>query len=201
MSNPRLLIIFVKNQVKGKVKTRLAETVGNEQALRIYKKLIDYTGSVADAVTADRQVWYSDFIAKEDLWEESESEYAKKLQKGSGLGERIQHSFRQAFNDGYAKVVIIGSDCAELTSEILELAYKELEDHDLVVGPSEDGGYYLLGMNKYYGQLFEGIQWSTPQVLPQTLEIAGKLDLSIHLLPELNDVDKEEDWLAVKEKL
>lgn len=201
MSNPRLLIIFVKNQVKGKVKTRLAETVGNEQALRIYKKLIDYTGSVADAVNADRQVWYSDFIAKDDVWNESERVYAKKLQEGSGLGERMYYAFNNAFENGYQKVVIIGSDCAELAADLISETYQRLEDNDLVIGPSEDGGYYLLAMNKCYRQLFDGIHWSTPQVLPQTLEIARGLDLSIHLLPELNDVDTEEDWLTVKEKL
>lgn len=201
MSNPRLLIIFVKNQVKGKVKTRLAETVGNEQALRIYKKLTDYTYSVADAVDTDRQVWYSDFIAIDDVWDESERVYAKKLQEGSDLGERMKGSFRQAFNDGYKRVVIIGSDCAEVTPEILADAYRELEEHDLIIGPSEDGGYYLLGMNKFYKRLFDDIPWSTASVLPQTLKTAKELNLAIHFLPELNDVDTEEDWLAVKEKL
>lgn len=201
MSNPRLLIIFVKNQVEGKVKTRLAETVGNEQALRIYKKLTDYTYSVADAVDADRQVWYSDFNAKDDVWDESERVYAKKLQEGSGLGERMHYAFNDAFENGYQKVAVIGSDCAELSADLISESYQRLEENDLVIGPSEDGGYYLLAMNKCYGQLFDGIYWSTPQVLPQTLEIARRLDLSVHLLPELNDVDTKEDWLAVKEKL
>lgn len=201
MSNPRILIIFVKNQVKGKVKTRLAETVGNEQALRIYKKLTDYTYSVADAVDADRQVWYSDFIAKYDVWDESESVFAKKLQKGSGLGERMKGSFHQAFNEGYKRVVIIGSDCAGITEKIVSRAFNRLADHDLVIGPSKDGGYYLLGMNKLYRQLFDDIPWSTAGVFPQTLKTAKELNLAIHFLPELNDVDTEEDWRAVKEKL
>lgn len=201
MSNSRLLIIFVKNQVKGKVKTRLAETVGNEQALQIYKKLTDYTYSVADAVDADRQVWYSDFIAKDDVWNKSDTVYAKKLQEGKGLGERMKNSFRQAFNAGYKRVVIIGSDCAGITENIINRAFNQLADYDLVVGPSEDGGYYLMGMNHFYGQLFEGISWSTDKVLPQTLKAAKESDLGFCLLPELNDIDNEEDWLAVKEKL
>lgn len=201
MSNSRLLIIFVKNQVKGKVKTRLAKTVGNEQALRIYKKLTLYTYSVADAVDANRQVWYSDSITKDDVWDENKSVFEKKLQEGSGLGERMHIAFSNAFDDGYRKVAIIGSDCAELTSGLISESYQKLEENDLVIGPSEDGGYYLLGMNKLYSDLFKGISWSTPQVLPQTLEIAKRLDLSVHLLPELNDIDNEEDWLAVKEKL
>lgn len=201
MSNPRLLIIFVKNQLKGKVKTRLAETVGNEQALRIYKKLTDYTCSVANAVDADRQVWYSDYIAKDDIWEKSRHVYAKKLQQGNDLGERMYAAFCNAFNERYQKVVIIGSDCAELTANLISDSYQRLDDNDLVIGPSEDGGYYLLGMNRLYGRLFEDIPWSTAEVLPQTMQIAEKMDLDVYMLPELNDVDNEEDWRAVKDTL
>ena len=201
MSNQRLLIIFVKNQLKGKVKTRLAETVGDEQALRVYKKLTDYTYSVANAVDADRQVWYSDFIAKDDVWEKSQHVFSKKLQQGHDLGERMHTSFRNAFNEGYQKTVIIGSDCAELSADLISDSYQQLEDNDLVVGPSEDGGYYLLGMNKFYGRLLEDIPWSTPHVLPDTLRIAEEMELDIYMLPELNDVDNEEDWRAVKDIL
>lgn len=187
--------------MKGKVKTRLAETVGNEQALQIYKKLTDYTCSVANAVDADRQVWYSDTIAKDDVWDKSQSKFAKKLQQGNDLGERMHGAFRNAFDEGYQKVLIIGSDCAELTADLISDSYKRLQDHDLVVGPSEDGGYYLLGMNKFNGLLFEDISWSTAKVLPKTLQIAKEMDLDIYRLPELNDVDNEEDWRVVKDIL
>lgn len=98
-------------------------------------------------------------------------------------------------------MVIIGSDCAELTPDLLNLAYQKLEKNDLIAGPSEDGGYYLLGMNAFYGDLFEGIQWSTSKVLSQTLQKAKELALDFELLPERNDVDYEEDWLAVKDQL
>ena len=203
MKKTRLLIIFAKNPEKGRVKTRLAQTVGDEKALRVYRKLLDYTLLVADSVNAEKQVWYSRFIPKDIEIEDDTDGYGftKKLQHGNDLGERMHNAFKDAFSAGYREVAIIGSDCAELSAGLISESYEKLKKNDLVIGPSEDGGYYLLGMKKCYGQLFEGIQWSTPQVLPQTLEIAKKLDLAIHQLPELNDVDNEEDWQAAKEKL
>lgn len=187
--------------MEGKVKTRLAETVGSEKALHIYEKLTDYTHSVSEAVDVDRQVWYSDFIAKDDVWDKGQRQFVKKLQQGEGLGERMRNAFQQAFEKGYQKVIIIGSDCAELTPELISESYQQLEEHDLVIGPSEDGGYYLLGMHKFYGRLFKDMPWSTAEVLPQTLQIAEKLDLNFYLLPVLNDVDNEEDWQTVKDAL
>lgn len=199
MNETRLLIIFAKNPEKGQVKTRLAETVGDEVALQIYRKLLGYTLSVVDSVDAEKQVWYSRFIPEENRG--NTEEFTKKLQRGYDLGERMHNAFSNAFDDGYRKVVIIGSDCAELTSGLISESYQRLEENDLVIGPSEDGGYYLLGMNKFYGYLFDDIPWSTPEVLPRTLHLAEKSNLNIYLLPELNDVDNEKDWLAAKDRL
>lgn len=199
MSDQRLLIIFVKNLEKGRVKTRLAKTLGDEKAMQVYKKLLNHTFSVISSVNVDKQVWYSRFIPERDRWKTGQ--FAKKLQQGNDLGERMQTAFRNAFNEGYQKTVIIGSDCAELTAELISDSYQHLDDHDLVIGPSKDGGYYLLGMNKFYGQLFDGIPWSTSEVLPLTLQIAEEMDLDIYKLKKLNDVDDEEDWKSVKDTL
>lgn len=199
MNNSRLLIIFIKNLEKGRVKTRLAETLGDEKALEVYKKLTELTRSVALASDADKQVWYSRFIPDKDEW--NEADFEKKLQQGENLGARMKDAFSRAFQNGYKKVAIIGSDCAELTPRLLNEAYFELESNDVVIGPSKDGGYYLLGMNAFYGSLFEDIPWSTPQVLPTTIEVTQKMGLNVHLLPERNDVDNEVDWLTVKDQL
>lgn len=199
MNNSRLLIIFIKNLEKGRVKTRLAATLGDDRALDVYKKLTGLTRSVALSSDADKQVWYSRFIPDKDEW--NEADFEKKLQQGKNLGARMKDAFTRAFQNGYKKAVIIGSDCAELTPRLLNEAYFELDSHDVVIGPSKDGGYYLLGMNALYGSLFEDIPWSTPQVLPSTIEVTKKLRLNIHLLPVRNDVDNEEDWLAVKAQL
>lgn len=188
-----LLLIFVKNPEPGEVKTRLAKSVGEEDALRIYQQLLRVTKSVTDELNCARQVWYSDFIDGEDLW--STGDYEKRLQKGSNLGDRMKQAFSQSFTDGYEKVVIIGSDCAELTSQIIEQAFRALDDSDLGIGPSEDGGYYLLGMSEFYPNLFNGISWSTPTVFEATIAKAEELDLSVQLMPELNDIDTKHDLI------
>lgn len=194
-----VLIIFVKNPVAGKVKTRLAQTVGDKKALQIYKKLLDYTLGISSEVDAAKQIWYSDEIPQENGV--NRPVFGKKVQKGADLGERMKYAFQQVFAEGFHRAVIIGSDCAELTSDHLKKAYKRLKKWDLVIGPAEDGGYYLLGMKRFHPQLFENINWSTNRVLRQTLNRAEGLGLSPSLLPELNDVDYKEDWDSVKEKL
>lgn len=194
--NKNLLLIFVKNPEEGQVKTRLAKSVGSEKALEVYHRLLEITKSITDQLGCHRQVWYSNFIDKNDLW--PNDEYEKHLQAGKNLGDRMKTAFRQAFEQDYENVVIIGSDCAALTKEIVCRAFETLErkECDIVVGPSKDGGYYLLGMSSFYSQLFDGKRWGTPYVLEQTLNQAGNLELSYQLLPELNDIDTVEDLHA-----
>jgi len=191
MSKERLLLLFVKNPVAGKVKTRLARTAGDERALQIYKQLVYLTGKSAKQVKSARQVWYSSFIDQNDLFDGNLFE--KRLQEGGDLGERMQNAFSKSFEEGYRKVVIIGSDCPELDSSIIEQAFDELKQSDVVIGPSADGGYYLLGMNTFIPEIFEGIKWSSAEVLSRTKE---KLNRSGYLFKELeilNDIDTEED--------
>lgn len=198
-SDENLLLIFIKNPEKGYVKTRLARSIGDDQALKVYRRLLSMTKSVTDQLHIDRQVWYSDFIDNDDLW--SNGEYDKRLQSGEGLGERMKDAFRRAFAKGYKNVVIIGSDCSGLTSALVEDAFKLLGDNDVVVGPSKDGGYYLLGMSSFYPRLFNDISWSTSEVIEQTLDQVKELKLSFTSLPELNDIDTVEDLEASKTDL
>ncbi|MEL7833089.1 TIGR04282 family arsenosugar biosynthesis glycosyltransferase [Fodinibius sp. Rm-B-1B1-1] len=185
------LIIFVKNPEKGKVKTRLAKTVGDEKALDVYHELLRITKSVADSISVNKQVWYSQFVEENDLW--SKGTYEKYPQEGENLGQRMQHAFREAFESEQQKVVIIGSDCASLRNEIVQEAFNKLDTHEVVIGPAQDGGYYLLGMSEYYPVLFEGKSWSSSSVLQSTVEQVEKMNLSYHLLPTLNDIDTEAD--------
>ena len=191
-----LLMIFVKNVVEGRVKTRLARSVGAEKAVDIYRRLLDYTREVVSPLGCHKQVWYSRAIENDDGWTDCE----KKRQQGEGLGERMSYAFRAAFEAGYEKAVIIGSDCATIETSLIEKAFEELEDSDIVLGPSRDGGYYLLGMKSYHPQLFEEIDWSTGKVLRQTLERVKSRDHSYELLTELNDVDTLADWREVAPK-
>ena len=193
MAESRLLIVFVKNARKGRVKTRLAKTIGNERALLIYRTLLKLTSEMAEKVNAVRQVWYSDSIELNDMFRKDLFE--KFLQKGSNLGERMHLAFDSGFRSGFEKVLLVGSDCPDISQDMVEKAFRELEDSDMVIGPSRDGGYYLIGFSShaYDPDIFEGIKWSTPVVLSQTLEIAERKGLSTARLAVLNDIDTEED--------
>ena len=188
------LIIFIKNPKLGKVKTRLAATVGDEKALSIYKKLLDFTQKLAIPLPCERMLFYSDKIETTDNW--SNVFFKKNKQYGSDLGERMKNAFQKALLTS-KKAVIIGSDCAELTKEILENAFKALEENDFVIGPAEDGGYYLIGMNYFEPTVFENMNWSTEEVLPKTLEKIAQLEKKVALLPTLSDTDNEEDWKKI----
>lgn len=185
------LIIFVKNLEKGKVKTRLAKTVGEDKALELYQQFMQYTRDVVIDVEADTYVYYSNYIEQIDVW--SPLLFQKKIQKGKDLGERMKQAFLEIFNKGADKVCIIGSDCLELEKSHLIEAYQKLEKSDLVIGPAMDGGYYLLGMKKLHASLFENLEWSTKSVFDETIKRAKQQGLSYQLLLELSDIDTEED--------
>lgn len=193
------LIIFVKNEEAGKVKTRLAKAVGDEQALEIYRALLRFTYTQVVPLGAKKEVWYSQFIENNDIW--AQGEFNKRVQEGEGLGNRMSAAFQKTLEEeGFDKAVIIGSDCGELTTDILKEAFSSLEDHDIVIGPASDGGYYLLGMRKFIPELFKDISWSTGAVLEQTLKKADMENASFCKLQKLNDVDVEADWEIVKDK-
>lgn len=194
----KALIIFIKNPALGKVKTRLAKTVGDEKALEIYLELTEITRKNAKILRGvNRHVFYSDFYNRDDEW--SNTAFQKQVQSGDDLGERMFNAFSTILTSN-EKAVIIGSDCPTLTAEILGNAFDALENHDFVVGPSTDGGYYLLGFGQQHlsNLVFENMDWSTDKVLPTTLKRIEDAGKSVFLLPELTDVDEEKDWLAYK---
>ena len=190
------LLIFIRNPQLGKVKTRLARTLGDVETLRIYHILLEKTRSAALGCQAERWLLYSDFVESNDVWHPDF--FQKKVQHSGDLGERMEAAFQLAFEAGAEKVVIIGSDCPELTGEILQQAFDGLDSFDFVLGPVPDGGYYLLGMKTLESSVFHNIEWSTETVLEKTLERIAAAGKSYMLLPMLLDVDTEEDWRAVK---
>jgi len=109
------------------------------------------------------------------------------------LGARMAQAFAEAFGAGAGQVVIIGTDCPGLSAALLRQAFAQLVHHDLVVGPADDGGYYLLGMNRLRSELFANKAWSTTTVLPDTLADAARLGLRVAQLPTLHDVDSAQD--------
>ena len=186
------IIIFIKNPELGKAKTRLAATVGDERALAIYKELLRHTReTVLQIRNCEKYLFYSSFINEQDDW--PNDFFHKKLQPKGDLGTRITTAFEDVFETNQP-VLIVGSDCASLTSEILAEAINALKENDFVIGPAEDGGYYLIGMNEFSPLVFEDIAWSTEQVLPQTIDKVHELGMTFGLLPTLSDIDYEEDW-------
>ena len=186
-----LILIFVKNPIPGKVKTRLAQTIGDDKALKVYQYLLNYTRKITEKLQSDKIVFYSDFIAENDLWDSNY--FQKQVQKGDTLGDRMYQAFDSAFANGYQKIIIIGSDCLELDTKHLEEAFQALDKQEIVLGPAKDGGYYLLGMNTLHKNIFTNKNWSTPTVFQDTIQDIKESQLSYYLLPELSDVDYEED--------
>lgn len=192
MNNKRLLIIFVKNPELGKCKTRLAATIGDEKALRFYKKMLERTLEVVTPAKAQKAVYYSSFIDNKDLWPESDN-FTKRVQISGDLGLKMSTAFSEAFQQGYQSVCIIGSDCYELDTSIIDQAFEALQNTDAVIGPSTDGGYYLLGMNHLIPEVFNNKKWSTETVTPDTEQDFKQLKISYTKLKALPDIDTEED--------
>ena len=185
-----VVLVFQKNAILGKVKTRLASGMGELRALEIYRHLVQSTYSVLEHVEAPVWTYFSDFIP-----ETVNPPIAKSfVQDGQDLGERMAHAFARSFESGMEKVVLIGTDCPTLQSHHLHEAFEALTHSDLVLGPATDGGYYLIGMKCRSDYLFAGIAWSTAEVLAQTLAVATAHGLHFTLLDELSDIDTQEDW-------
>ncbi|MEO1255083.1 MAG: TIGR04282 family arsenosugar biosynthesis glycosyltransferase, partial [Bacteroidota bacterium] len=174
---------------------------GIHQALRLcqyllqdeflpFQELVHHTHKITKKIEVDKAVYYSEYVEIEDVWDNGD--YQLTSQKGMTLGEKMTNAFDEAF-DSYKKVVIIGSDCYDLSSKHIKAAFEMLEENDVVVGPAKDGGYYLLGMSEYFPQLFQDKEYSTDKVLQDLLDEAEGLELSVYKLPVLNDIDTLDD--------
>ncbi|MEM8847277.1 MAG: TIGR04282 family arsenosugar biosynthesis glycosyltransferase [Bacteroidota bacterium] len=189
-----LLLIFTRNPELGKCKTRLAAKIGDPAALEVYQFLLNHTVEFTKGLNASKSVYYSEDIWENDIWDNTI--YQKKLQEGKDLGKRMEQAFAHGFDSGFKKIIIIGSDMFDLAQSDLEQAFKQLDEHDYVVGPAEDGGYYLLGMKIFNPALFQNKAWGTESVLSNTLKDLEKEN--VFLLSEKNDVDHYEDIKDIK---
>jgi len=184
-----LLLIFTKNPVAGKVKTRLAKDLGDDKALEIYKFLLEHSAAFTSSVNAEKHVYYSDSITVQDIWDNKI--YKKKLQSGAHLGKRMENAFKNGFEEDHEKIIVIGSDMYDIQAGDIEEAFRQLENHDYVIGPASDGGYYLFGMKSLNLKVFKNKDWGTSSVLKDTLKDLQKED--VKLLETRNDVDLLED--------
>lgn len=186
-----LLLIFVKHPLPGQVKTRLAATLGNARTLAIYQRLLAYTLQISQELEADKAVFYGNEVPEKDLWQEAG--YRRFLQQGEDLGARMMQAFDWGFQQGYDRILVIGSDCAQLTATHLRQAFAQLENHDAIMGPAKDGGYYILGLKERFPAIFTHKNWSTEDVFVSSLYDLISKGKSVMTLPLLSDIDREED--------
>lgn len=184
------LIIFIKNPELGKVKTRIAKDSDDATALSIYNRLLKHTQQVCDQLEMPRYLYYGEYI-QADHW--SMEHYIKKVQKGIDLGERMMDAFIEVLSY-HRNAIIIGSDCIYLSADHIREAAGALVHHDKVIGPTYDGGYYLLGMSQVQIDLFVNIPWSSGKEFTTTQKRILQSGSSLYELPELNDIDHLKDW-------
>lgn len=187
-----VLILFTKNPELGKCKTRLAAAVGDVRALEIYIQLLTYTRDFSALLPFEKHVYYSQEIVKNDRW--TRSNFHKKLQTEGNLGDKMKAAFEESFAAGFEKVIIVGSDCAEINEKDVLKAEQLLDQNDIVFGPALDGGYYLLGMKKMTTSVFENKPWSETHLLETTLNELQEKNITFALLDPKSDVDYLEDW-------
>jgi rSAM/selenodomain-associated transferase 1 len=200
---PDTLIVFLKEPRPGAVKTRLAKALGAERAAQLYRALAEEEVRATAPLRDEYQRLFFFTPAESrpalERWLPGETLLP---QQGNDLGARMSNAFDAAFRRGARRAAIIGTDVPWVTRELVREALLALADHEVVVGPARDGGYYLLALDRPRPSLFEGIEWSTPSVLSATAERAAVLGLRLSVLEGLPDIDTLEDvrreWRALR---
>ena len=191
------LLVFAREPVLGRVKTRLAADIGAEAALAVYRELLALTAAAVAAAQVPATVWLAEAPTPPASPHRPRPEWPglpwRVQPAADSLGARMAYAFGEALAAGATRVVVIGTDCPGLSAELLRQAFDALHTADLVVGPADDGGYYLLGLHKLQPSLFENKNWSTATVLPDTLADAARLGWRVAQLPTLHDVDSAAD--------
>lgn len=196
MKSSECLIVFTRYPIPGKTKTRLIPALGEAGAANLHRQMTEHTLAQVRQLRADSvkiEVHYAGATADRELADWLGADLVYRGQGDGDLGDRMARSMKTAVEAGYDRVIIIGTDCPGLNAEILQLAFQQLRDRNVVLGPAIDGGYYLIGMQGFIPELFVGISWGTSVVRQQTIEIATKLGLSMGDLPLLADIDRPED--------
>ena len=201
--------LFAKFWQPGRVKTRLAATLGNESACELYQIFLFHLLESVASVTDQTTVVFSPANQEADFRAAISPDWSFEAQSEGDLGDRMRNFFRKRLPSStpangtvadedlagqpVTKVIAIGADCPQLPASEIQNAFDLLDHNDVVIGPSTDGGYYLLGMQGSLAEVFDGIDWSTPAVLPQTIERLNQQSKTYALLPERTDVDDEDD--------
>jgi len=188
------LAILDRKAELGKGKTRLAKGIGAPNALAAYRHLIQVTASVSKMSGLPSTVFFDPEVGDQEVWPRNDFGYGIQVQSDN-LGDRIEAGLEQVLAKAEMMgALIIGTDCPTLTPEILQEAAIALETKDSVLGPTFDGGFYLLGIRSLNPTLFEGIEWSTEHVADQMIDAFKRLGYTCQLTPKLADIDEKEDW-------
>jgi len=192
------ILVFAKYPEPGKCKTRLAAGVGESKAMEIYRALLNHTLGVVRSTSFRKTLLAdpADRAADGAAWAPGMDAY--RAQASGDLGERLAQAFAASFAGGARKVIVIGCDCPQLSKDSLVSSFMALDQADAVLGPTVDGGYYLLGLKESRPSLFQGIPWSTDQVFDKTLNILKFQSLSYISRDAFSDVDTLEDYERVR---
>ena len=200
-TSAQALILFAKDPVAGQVKTRLSSLLDNSTTLNLYHHFLsDSIEKVCSVAEADRFIGIAS-NSQTGYFEDVSRRRSVQLfvQEGDNLGERMRRAFEERFKEGYERVVIIGADSPTLPTAYIEQALQSQKE--VVIGPSTDGGYYLIGMQGKVTDVFEGVSWGTDQVLSETLDVLKGQRAEAELLPVWYDVDLPEDLRFLKTHL
>ena len=192
------VLLFLKAPEKGGVKTRLARTIGPEAALEIYRNFVLDTLAMLKKTGRPTIICYTPENAKKAVAQWLSGHNPFWPQTGTDLGERMAAAFTMAFSENYSRVLLMGTDIPGLPASVIQEAFDALARHPAVIGPTVDGGYYLIGFTKscFSPGCFHGIDWSTPRVFPQTMDRMRLNGVSCHILPQWRDID---DWEDLKD--
>lgn len=191
------LCLFTRFPTPGQAKTRLIPALGAEHAARLHRRMSEEMAARCEALspTADLEVRVTGApLHAFQNWLGVNRHYA---QQGEGdLGARLESAIRDALADGKSGVLLLGSDCPDLSTDLLRQAIQVLESHDAVLGPAFDGGYYLLGLRRSSPLLFKDMPWSTDQVAALTRQRLATSQMSFTELSILRDIDTPADYAA-----
>lgn len=187
------LIVFAREPRPGKVKTRLEQSYPAQTVYELYQIFLTAVLASSRAVRCSKKFIFYTGARTTPFLDRYRKDFTLRRQSGSDLGMRMHNAFRQAERGGIGKTIIVGTDCLTLDRADLQRALTRLNEADVVLGPSLDGGYYLIGLRRPAKALFENIAWSTPKVLKTTLNKARQLNLRVDLLEEKRDIDTAAD--------
>ncbi len=199
----QVLLCFLKFPEPGNVKTRLARDLGAMAAAQLYLALAERV--ITEVYPLDNsyelRLCYDPKHPVQRYQEWIGDSWTFQKQQGSDLGARMSHALEQALGEGYHKAMVIGSDCIGMDEGLIAGAFRDLDRQDFIIGPSTDGGYYLLGLKRTHPWIFEKMEWSTERVLETTLDRIDARGLAVKNLAEKMDIDTLEDLIRFRKSL